>query len=64
MPDGFAFTFRGVDGVLREYVFEPATDGGHIRIDYRQMAGEWVPVGREPVEDVNLECANSVATGE
>ncbi|GAA1280257.1 hypothetical protein GCM10009646_79110 [Streptomyces aureus] len=49
-----ALEFRGVDGKPRRIVFEPDGDGGHMYIDYRKFAGEWTPVGREPVEDLDV----------
>lgn len=55
MSQGFAVQYRGVAGTLRKTVFEPQADNGYMRIEYRKFAGVWTPVGREPVEDVDLE---------
>lgn len=55
MTGGFAVKYRGVAGTLHKTVFEPQADGSHIRIEYRKFAGNWTPVGREPVEDVEVE---------
>ena len=62
MRDPFDVRWRGVDGVARKLAFEPTVDG-HMRVEYRWTPEGWVPVGREPVEAVALECADGVAIG-
>ncbi|WP_265112248.1 hypothetical protein [Halosolutus halophilus] len=60
---GFDVRWRGVDGKIRKVAFEPMAGGDHMRIEYERIAGMWKPVGREPVEDVAIECADGVVEG-
>lgn len=61
---GFDVQWRGVNGRVRKLVFEPTPDGDHMRIEYERVADTWRPVGREPVENVSLKCADGMTIGE
>ncbi|MDJ1433973.1 hypothetical protein [Halostagnicola sp. A-GB9-2] len=58
MAGAFDVQWTGIDDIARKIVFEPLANGGHMRIEYRWTGNKWVPEGREPVEEVNLECAS------
>lgn len=56
VTDAVVVRWRGVDGVARRMVFEPDSAGEHIRIEYALTGGNWRIQGREPIEELAIEC--------
>lgn len=55
----FVVRWRGADGILRKYRFEP-TRTGYRRIEYEQIDTQWREVGWESVEEVAIELTGQI----